>query len=96
MAAINYDETLFASTIYSVFENPKFKAFKKEHVDLIVKYLTGIGRNEKNARVILNDVVNISKQMGQTESLIQYAMEIAQFERKQKSAMNITNNINVI
>jgi hypothetical protein len=53
-------------------------------VELIAKYLTSIGRSDKPAKALLNDIVNITKGMGQIEALIQYAMQLALHERKQK------------
>jgi hypothetical protein len=46
--------------------------------------LTSIGRTDKQAKLILNDIVNITKGMGQIEALMQYAMQMALHERKQK------------
>ncbi len=84
LASINYDESSFIFSLYNVFTNPKFKTFKKEHVELIAKYLTSIGRTDKQAKLILSDIVNITKGMGQIEALMQYAMQLALHERKQK------------
>jgi hypothetical protein len=81
---MEYDVNSFVSTLLSVFSQVKFNIFKKDHIEIIIKYLTSIGIIEKNAKPLLNDIVNISKGMGQTESLIQYAMALAHFERKQK------------
>jgi hypothetical protein len=61
--------------------------FKKDHVEIIIKYLTSVGIINKNVKQLLNDIVNISKRMGQTESLIQYGMELAHYERKQKMGL---------
>ena len=88
MASIEYDEAIFISTLYNLFTHVKFKIFKKEHVDLIIKYLTTIGRNEKLAKLILSDVVSNAKGMGQTEAFMQYEMQIAHYERKQKLEMS--------
>lgn len=71
--------------MYSVFGDVKFKNFKKEHVDLIVKYLTTIGRNEKQAKLILSDIVNNAKGMGQMEAFLQYGVQMAHWEKKQKT-----------
>jgi hypothetical protein len=49
-----------------------------------VKYLTTVGRNERQAKLILSDIVNVTKGMGQMEAFMQYAMALAHHERKLK------------
>ncbi len=71
------------TTIFSVLSNQKFNFLKPMHVDLIVKYINFIGRrHETKLKAILNDLVNLSKGMGQTETFIQYELELAHCERK--------------
>ncbi len=68
----------------NVLSQPKFSVFKKDHIEIIIRYLTTFGVTEKNPKALLNDIVNISKGMGQTECLMQYAMKLAHAERKAK------------
>jgi len=55
---------------------------------MILKFITTFGRNEKQIKLILNDIINITKGMGQTESLMQYAMLLAHNDRKGKLGMS--------
>ena len=59
----------------------KFKVLKKEHVDVIIKYMQSFGITDKVLKPIINDIVNISKGLGQTEVFMQYAMALAHKER---------------
>ena len=50
--------------------------FKKEHIDLILDYLTSNVTNDRSVKSILNDIVNIEKGMGQLDSLNHYGIEM--------------------
>lgn len=77
-----------------IFRAPKFHIFKPNHIETIIKFLRHLGRaGDNNLKNLLNDLINISKGMGQTEALMQYAMALAHWERKQKLEQN-NNNFN--
>jgi hypothetical protein len=66
----------------------KFKVLKKEHIEIIIKYIQIIANSEKVLKPIINDIVNISKGLGQTEVFMQYAMALAHRERNLNKPQN--------
>ncbi len=79
---------LFLNTLYKVLTHNKFKIFKPNHVETIIKFIRYLGRTDNMLKSLLNDIINISKGMGQTEALMQYGMALAHWERKQKLESN--------
>ena len=47
-----------------------------------------MGKEVQSVKVLLSDVTNIVKGMGQTEALLQFEMALAREDRKQKLAMS--------
>jgi len=59
----------------------KFKVLKKEHIEVIIKYIQMCATTDKVLKPIINDIVNVSKGLGQTDVFMQYAMALAHKER---------------
>jgi hypothetical protein len=78
---MNFNANSFFSALYNVLQEVKFKVLKKEHIDVIIKYMQIFGTTDKILKPIINDIVNISKGLGQTEVFMQYAMALAHRER---------------
>ena len=59
--------------------------FKKEHIGLIVDYLSLNRTNEKSVKSVLNDIINITKGMGQLDSLNHYGIEMMRLKITNKA-----------
>ena len=72
-----YDQDAFSSNLRRILTSSEcFNMFKKEHIDLILDYLTSNVTNDRSVKSILNDIVNIEKGMGQLDSLNHYGIEM--------------------
>ena len=74
---MKYDQDAFSSNLRRILTSSEcFNMFKKEHIDLILDYLTSNVTNDRSVKSILNDIVNIEKGMGQLDSLNHYGIEM--------------------
>lgn len=86
MECLKYDCDMFMSTLRNIFEsNEDLKMFKKEHIGLIVDYLSLNRTNEKSVKSVLNDIINITKGMGQLDSLNHYGIEMMRLKITNKA-----------
>jgi hypothetical protein len=59
--------------------------FQQRHIEIIINYFKEFGRDETRLKALLKDIVNISQNMCDTDSIVRLEIALVVAARKNKS-----------
>lgn len=80
---INFNQNLFVESFAIVLNNSaNYQKLKPNQKQTLVEYLTSVSNTENKLKIVLNELINLSKGINESDFIVHCELELAMMKRK--------------